>query len=169
MSSRCHFCPLLLSLLKVNESSKKAFSLESQRYHCFPIEMDGIWERKLWHVQKWWVWSEISPSWTEMLRISSLPGDFRPELKTWAGRSRFCSKSSSAGFGTLKYGLSSSYMILSFPPLHILSHVKSQQTRLVLCPVLLEIWDTQSTHGHFWWIISFLLALLHRKPGSVER
>lgn len=50
MSSRCHFCRILLSLLKVNQSSKKTFSLESQGWHCFLMEMDGGWQRKLWYV-----------------------------------------------------------------------------------------------------------------------
>lgn len=92
--------------------------------------MDGIWDRKLWHVQKFCVWPEISSGWLGMLRISLAPGHFWTELKIWAGRSRFCSKSQ----GLALWNKDSPPMILSFLPLHILGYVKSQQTLLVPSP-----------------------------------
>lgn len=63
-SSRCHSCLPLLALLKVNGS---------QRYHCFPVL-----ERKLWDVQKLYVWP---PGWTRVLRICLIPNYFWIELK----------------------------------------------------------------------------------------
>lgn len=44
---------------------------------------------------------------------------------------------------------------LAFPLLHSLSYVKLQQTLLISYAVLLEIWDSRFTHGHFWWKISY--------------
>lgn len=86
VSSRCHFCPPLLALLKANGS---------QRYHhCFPVL-----ERKLCHVQKLCIWP---PGWKRALRISLMLNYFWIELKTWTGMFRFCWKSSSAGYGLLK-------------------------------------------------------------------
>lgn len=92
--------------------------------------MDGIGDRKLWHAQKFCVWPEISSGWLGMIRISLAPGHFWTELKIWAGRSRFCSKSQ----GLALWNKDSPPMILSFLPLHILGYVKSQQTLLVPSP-----------------------------------